>query len=73
MRGARTIPEQICDLVESLPPLEQESMLAFARALAQNRLPPGTPGNALLRFAGVLPRETVASIESAVEDCEGIE
>jgi hypothetical protein len=72
MGAARTLPEQIHDVAEALPRSEQERVLAFARSLVAGHLPTGTSSAALLRFAGALPRATVAEMERALEDCERV-
>ena len=71
----------IYHVVERLSPDYQRRVLEFAQGLSQTdytiaslpttALPPGTPGNVLVRFK--LPLEDVEAMERALEDCERIE
>jgi len=76
-----TVIEKIHELVEQLPPAQQERVLEFAQELAEMQRfisslpktppPPGKPGKVLLRFK--LPTEDVEAMRRALEDCERIE
>ena len=64
---------ELRDSLALLAPAQQRQVLEYARALreAPRR---GVPGQALLRFAGAMLPEDVASVARAVEDgCEGID
>lgn len=73
MATSSTLPEQIREVVERLSPDDQQRVLEFAQVLTQSRLPAGTPGSALLRFAGAFSPETIAAMEQALEDSERID
>lgn len=76
-----TTREEIRVLIERLSPDYQRRVLEYAQALAQTQqaleslptpsLPPGTPGNVLLRFK--LPQEDTEAMERALADCERVE
>jgi hypothetical protein len=80
-KSMATVFEELRTLIEQLSPAHQQKVLAFAQELAQSSqfvspmpttpLPPGTPGHTLLRF--MLLDEDVEAMESALEDCEGVE
>jgi hypothetical protein len=59
--------------VEQLPPPLQRKVVAYAHSLARAR-PRGTPGNELLKFAGILsPEEAKAMMDAIEEGCERID
>ncbi len=77
-----TTVEEINALVEQLSPNYQQKVLKLAQELAQmqqfvkslpeTKLPPGTPGEALLGFK--LPLEEVEAMERAIEEgCERVD
>ena len=76
-----TVFEELRTLIERLSPDYQQKVLEFAQGLVETDqavspipatpLPSRTPGHTLLRF--MLPDEDVEAMESALEDCEGVE
>jgi hypothetical protein len=76
-----TVLEELQMIVEQLSPDNQRRVLELAQALAQThsfpvplpitKLPPGTPGSALLDFS--LPQEVIEAMEEALKDCERID
>jgi hypothetical protein len=64
---------QILEQLNGLPADQQKRVLDFARALALSA-PVGVPGRELVRFGGVIPREALEQISSAIEEgCERID
>lgn len=77
-----TILEKIKILAAKLSPEQQEQVLVLIQELAHKqqevsstlKLPPGTPGKALLALKFSLSPEDVDAMEKAIEeDCERIE
>ena len=70
------IREQLLKELEQLSPNLQRRVVDFAAALVQS-VPKGTPGDQLLRFAGVLDpedaREMIEAIEAGCERVDGNE
>ena len=65
--------DQIVEQVKALPAHLQHQVLTFVRTL---RTVPGrgTPGSALLQFAGGISIDDVASMREAIEnDCERVD
>ncbi|MFK7848492.1 MAG: hypothetical protein AB8G77_24600 [Rhodothermales bacterium] len=67
------IQKKILDQLGQLALEKQQQVLAFAEALGKHSIK-GLPGNAYLRFAGVIDAENAASIKKAVvEGCEQVD
>ncbi len=60
------IVEEVIEQIKALPQELQRRVLEFTRALAQST-PRGIPGQELLRFAGVIPRDDVRLMSEAIE------
>lgn len=68
-----SIIEQVVEQLSAMPPSLQEKVLQFAYGLGQPR-PQGTPGQALIRFAGSIPSDDLSLIQAAIEqDCEQVD
>jgi hypothetical protein len=64
---------EIREQLDRLPLDQQRQVLDFARALAVTR-PVGVPGTALLRFAGTIAPDDLATMAQAIEEgCETID
>ena len=64
---------QIIEQVKALPDHLQHQVLTFVRSL-RTVAGHGTPGSALLRFAGGISMDDVARMREAIEnDCERID
>ncbi|WP_240610801.1 DUF2281 domain-containing protein [Ammonifex thiophilus] len=71
--SANPIREEILRELDRLPPELQREVLDFARALASS-VSEGTPGEKLLRFAGILTPEEAELMERAIEEgCERVD
>jgi len=73
-----TIAEEVLDILNRLPPAEQQRVLAYARAQAaqfpSTLLPQGKPVTDFLAFRSSLDPETVDEMARAIEEgCERIE
>ena len=67
------IQKRILDQLSLLALEKQQQVLAFAEALGKQSIE-GLPGNAYLRFAGLINEEDAASIKNAVEEgCEQVD
>ena len=67
------VERELQQRLSRLGPAEKRRGLEFARALGE---PPGggTPGAALLRFAGSIPAEDVREMADAIEEgCEQVD
>ena len=70
---SETLPEQVLEQLQALPPDHQRRVLDFARALAAPA-PAGVPGKDLLRFAGAIPVDDLKRMAQAIEDgCEQVD
>jgi hypothetical protein len=59
--------------MEQLPARMQRRVLDYARALAEST-PEGTPGDELLKFAGIMtPSEADEFLRGIEEDCERVD
>ena len=68
-----TLPEEIHREVARMAPRDQRRVLEFIRRLSLPRID-GTPGAALVRFAGTLPAEQADEMLRAIESgCERID
>lgn len=68
-----SLREELLKQLEQLSPNLQRRVVEFAAALVQS-VPKGTPGNQLLRFAGVLAPEDAREMIEAIEaGCERVE
>jgi hypothetical protein len=66
----QTIEAEIREQLNQLPPEQQHQVLEFARSLVK-ALIRGVPGKALLRFAGILDTDDLATMKQAIEEgCE---
>ena len=65
-----TYEQELLEYVRSLPKDKQRTVLEFAQSLAA---PAGVPGETLLRFAGTIPADDLAVIETALEDLEKVD
>jgi hypothetical protein len=63
---------QILEQINGLPADQQQRVLEFARALALSS-PAGVPGKELVRFGGLIAREDLEHISTAIRegDCIG--
>ncbi len=67
------IQEKILHHLGQLAIEKQQQVLAFVESLGQQPLK-GVPGNAYLRFGGLIDSEDAASIKKAVEEgCEQVD
>ena len=67
-----SIQDELLKQLEQLSPNLQRRVVDFATALVQS-VPRGTPGDQLLRFAGVLaPEDAEAMIEAIEAGCERV-
>ena len=67
---ANQLQEEILDQLDKLPVEQQIQVLDFARTLAK---PGGTPGKALLYFAGGININDLSLMTQAIEqDCEQV-
>jgi hypothetical protein len=65
---SRNVKEQIIEQVERLGEPERRQVLDFARRL---KAPAGTPGRALLRFAGCVAAADLQAMSQAIQEgCE---
>jgi hypothetical protein len=63
---------EICEYLHQLPLAQQRHVLELVRALVTAQVR-GVPGQALLRFAGVIDASDLATMAQAIEDgCEHI-
>jgi hypothetical protein len=63
---------EICEYLYQLPLAQQRHVLELVRALVTAQVR-GVPGQALLRFAGVIDASDLATMAQAIEDgCEHI-
>ena len=68
-----TLETAIKEQIVQLSPEQQQQVLEFARALVATRVH-GVPGQALLRFAGVIEADDLATMQQSIkEDCEQIQ
>ena len=68
-----TLETEIQEQLSQLPFEQQRQVLEFARALVTARVR-GVPGQALLRFAGVVEADDLALMKQAIEDdCEQVQ
>jgi hypothetical protein len=67
-----SLEQKILVYVQRLAPAQQSQVLAFVEHLATSTTQ-GTPGVALLRFAGTVDQHSLHKLQVAVEsDCEDI-
>jgi len=67
-----TLETEIREQLSQLPLEQQRQVLEFARALVATRVR-GVPGQALLRFAGLVEADDLAAMKQAIEeDCEQV-
>ena len=65
-----SLQEELAKEMEQLPPPLQRKVVDFAHSLVQTR-PRGTPGQQLLKFAGILtPEEGKEMMDAIEEGCE---
>jgi len=63
---------EICEYLHQLPLEQQRHVLELVRALVTAQVR-GVPGQALLRFAGVIDASDLATMAQAIEDgCEHV-
>jgi len=63
---------EICEYLHQLPFEQQRHVLEFVRVLVTAQVR-GVPGQALLRFAGVIDASDLATMAQAIEDgCEQV-
>lgn len=68
-----TLETEIREQLSLLPLEQQRQVLEFARALATARVR-GVPGQALLRFSGLVDTEDLATMKQAIEEgCEQVQ
>jgi hypothetical protein len=68
-----TLETEIQEQLSQLPLEQQRQVLEFARALVAARVR-GVPGQALLRFAGLVEPDDLALMQQAIEDdCEQVQ
>jgi len=68
-----TLETEIQEQLSQLPLEQQRQVLEFARALVTARVR-GVPGQALLRFAGLVEPNDLALMKQAIEDdCEQVQ
>lgn len=66
------LQEELLKKLDRLSPAMQRRVLDYARALVGS--PRGTPGDKLLKFAGIMtPAEADEFLRSIEEDCERID
>ena len=67
-----TLETEIREQLSQLPLEQQRQVLEFARTLVATRVH-GVPGQALLRFAGLVEADDLAAMQQAIEeDCEQV-
>ena len=67
------IQKRILNQLSQLAFEKQQQVLAFAEALGKQPIK-GLPGNAYLRFAGLMDAEDATSIKKAIEEgCEQVD
>ena len=67
-----TIDQEIAKLLHQRPEAQQQSLLDFARELAEVK-PRGIPGADLLTFAGRIPPDDLQRMSDAIEaGCEAV-
>jgi hypothetical protein len=72
LMSTSTLETEICAQLQQLPLEQQRHVLEFVRALVAARVR-GVPGQALLRFAGVIDASDLATMAQAIEDgCEQV-
>ncbi len=68
-----SLQNELLQKIEQLSPKLQRRVIDFATALAQS-VPKGTPGDELLRFAGILNQEDAKEMIEAIEaGCEQVD
>ena len=67
------LEQEIREQLDQLAPEQQRQVLDFARELAATRIK-GVAGHTLLRFAGTIDVEDLATIAQTIEeDCESVD
>jgi hypothetical protein len=68
-----SVQNELLKQMEQLPVRMQRRVLDYARALAEST-PEGTPGDELLKFAGIMtPSEADEFLRGIEEDCERVD
>ena len=68
-----SVQNELLKQMEQLPARMQHRVLDYARALAEST-PQGTPGDELLKFAGIMtPAEADEFLRGIEEDCERVD
>jgi len=68
-----SVQNELLKQMEQLPARMQRRVLDYARALAEST-PEGTPGDELLKFAGIMtPSEADEFLRGIEEDCERVD
>ncbi len=68
-----SLKKEIIERINLLPSELQQKVLEFIDSLTQ-KLPKGTPGKQLLRFAGCISRKDLKSMTDAIaEGCERVD
>ena len=68
-----SVVSEIFARLATLDPDRQGEVLEFIKGLARP-LPPGTPPDALLKFAGSIPDDVLDDMEKAIEEaCEQVD
>jgi hypothetical protein len=68
-----TLETEIQEQLSQLPLEQQRQVLEFARALVATRVR-GVPGHAVLRFAGLIETDDLATMQQAIEEgCEQVQ
>lgn len=64
--------DPIVNELANLTPAQQAEVMSFIRSLQGSSQ--GTPGRELLQFAGMIPADDLAAMESAIEEgCERVD
>ncbi len=70
----KAVHAELVKTLDDMPLPQQRQVLEFATTLRGGKLPPGTPGRELLKFAGRISPEDCALMEKAIEEgCEQVD
>ena len=70
----KNVHAELVKTLDQMPLSLQKRVLEFAATLQGKKLPPGTPGRELLKFAGTISPEDCVLMEQAIEEgCEQVD
>lgn len=67
------IIDRVVTKLRTLPETLQQEVLQFTEQIGAAMQPVGTPGAALIQFAGTIPPADIALMQQAIASCETVD